>query len=263
MDRVLAEGCRYLAERRHGDRPRTWSTTEAEGSFRRADPGKVSDRARERGGGQLGTIGSGNHFLEVQRVERIFDRAAAEALGLCEGQLVILIHTGSRGLGHQVCTDYVRAMDEVMARHGIKLPDRELACAPFQSQEGQAYFGAMCAAANFAFANRQAITHAAREVFEPAFGRRGRPAPGLRRGAQHGQAGATTGTAADLCVHRKGATRAFGPAQPGDAGGLPRRRASRCSSPAAWARRPTCWWARTTALRASPSAAPATAPAGP
>jgi len=134
MDRVLAEGCRYLAEIGMAT-PEDVERTEAEGSFRRADPAKVSDKARERGRGQLGTIGSGNHFLEIQRVERLFDPAAADALGLYKGQIVILVHTGSRGLGHQVCTDYVRAMDEVMARHGIKLPDRELACAPFQSKE--------------------------------------------------------------------------------------------------------------------------------
>ena len=209
MDRVLADGCRYLAEIGMAS-PEDLERTEAEGSFRRADPAKVSDRARERGKGQLGTIGSGNHFLEIQRVERIFDPAAAEALGLYKGQIVILIHTGSRGLGHQVCTDYVRAMDEVMARHGIKLPDRELACAPFQSKEGQAYFGAMCAAANFAFANRQAITHAAREVFEKTFGEEGGlrlvydVAHNMAKLEDHGDNG-------QIVVHRKGATRAFGP----------------------------------------------------
>ena len=215
MDRVLGEGCRYLAEIGMAS-PEDLERTEAEGSFRRADPGKVSDRARERGKGQLGTIGSGNHFLEIQRVERIFDPAAAEALGLYKGQIVILIHTGSRGLGHQVCTDYVRAMDEVMARHGIKLPDRELACAPFQSREGQAYFGAMCAAANFAFANRQAITHAAREVFGKTFGDEG----GLRLvyDVAHNMAKLESrsdgGPEGPIVVHRKGATRAFGPSNP-------------------------------------------------
>jgi tRNA-splicing ligase RtcB len=212
MDRILGEGCRYLAEIGMAS-PADLERTEAEGALRRADPGKVSERARERGKGQLGTIGSGNHFLEVQRVERVLDPAAAEALGLYKGQIVILIHTGSRGLGHQVCTDYVRAMDEVMARHGIELPDRELACAPFQSPEGQAYFGAMCAAANFAFANRQAITHATREVFEKTFGEEG----GLRLvyDVAHNMAKLEDdGDGGQIVVHRKGATRAFGPANP-------------------------------------------------
>ena len=212
MNRVLGEGCRYLAEIGMAT-AEDLERTEAEGSFQRADPGKVSDKARERGRGQLGTIGSGNHFLEVQRVERVFDPEAAEALGLYKGQIVILIHTGSRGLGHQVCTDYVRAMDEVMARHGIKLPDRELACAPFHSKEGQAYFGAMCAAANYAFANRQAITHATREVFQETFGEEGGlrlvydVAHNMAKLEDHGDGGR-------MVVHRKGATRAFGPANP-------------------------------------------------
>lgn len=212
MNRVLGEGCRYLAEIGMAT-AEDLERTEAEGSFQRADPGKVSDKARERGRGQLGTIGSGNHFLEIQRVEKVFDEAAAEALGLYKGQIVILIHTGSRGLGHQVCTDYVRAMDEVMARHGIKLPDRELACAPFQSKEGQAYFGAMCAAANFAFANRQAITHATREVFKETFGDEGGlrlvydVAHNMAKLEDHGKGG-------QIVVHRKGATRAFGPTNP-------------------------------------------------
>lgn len=215
MGRILGEGCRYLAEIGMA-LPEDVERTEAEGSLRRADPSKVSEKARERGKGQLGTIGSGNHFLEVQRVERIFDPAAGEALGLYKGQIVILIHTGSRGLGHQVCTDYVRAMDEVMARHGIKLPDRELACAPFHSKEGQAYFGAMCAAANFAFANRQAITHAAREVFERAFGDEGvlrlvyDVAHNMAKLEEHSDGG----TDGQIVVHRKGATRAFGPSNP-------------------------------------------------
>jgi tRNA-splicing ligase RtcB len=212
VDRILAEGCRYLAEIGMAS-SEDLDRTEANGSLRRADPAKVSDKARERGGGQLGTIGSGNHFVEVQRVERIFDREAALALGLREGQLVILIHTGSRGLGHQVCTDWVRSMDSVMARHGIKLPDRELACAPFHSKEGQAYFGAMCAAANFAFANRQAITHSARQVFERALGEKG----GLRLvyDVAHNMAKLEEhGDGQQVVVHRKGATRAFGPANP-------------------------------------------------
>jgi tRNA-splicing ligase RtcB (3'-phosphate/5'-hydroxy nucleic acid ligase) len=212
LDRILGEGCRYLLEIGLA-LPEDVETTEAHGSLRRADPSKVSDKARERGRGQLGTIGSGNHFVEVQKVERILDRAAAAALGLREGQLTVLVHTGSRGLGHQVCTDYVRSMDVVMARHGIELPDRELACAPFHSKEGQAYFGAMCAAANFAFSNRQAITHAARQVFERALGEEGKlrlvydVAHNMAKLEEHGDG-------RQIVVHRKGATRAFGPSNP-------------------------------------------------
>ncbi|HEX7181496.1 MAG TPA: RtcB family protein [Thermoanaerobaculia bacterium] len=211
LDRVLAEGCRYLLEEGLAE-PEDLEHTEGGGNLPGANPDKISARARERGRGQLGTIGSGNHFVEVQRVERVFDEKATRALGLWEGQLTILIHTGSRGFGHQVCTDYVRAMDAVMARHGIKLPDRELACAPFSSPEGKAYFAAMCAAANYAFANRQAITHAARRVFQRALGDSGRlrlvydVAHNMAKLEQHGKR--------KLVVHRKGATRAFGPTHP-------------------------------------------------
>lgn len=211
MDRVLAEGCRYLLERGLA-LPEDLEHTEAGGNLTEANPDKVSSRARERGKGQLGTIGSGNHFVEVQRVDRVFDEKAARALGIFEGQLTILVHTGSRGLGHQVCTDYVRAMDAVMARHGIKLPDRELACAPFSSPEGKAYFGAMCAAANFAFSNRQAITHAARRVFERALGDQGRLR--LVYDVAHNMAKLEDHGKRKLVVHRKGATRAFGPSHP-------------------------------------------------
>ena len=211
LDRVLAEGCSFLAEVGLA-LPEDLETIEARGSLPAADPAGVSERAKQRGGGQLGSIGSGNHFVEVQRVEKLFDLDAAEALGLRAGQVVILVHTGSRGLGHQVCTDWVRSMDAVMARHGIQLPDRELACAPFESPEGRKYFGAMCAAANFAFSNRQAITYAAREVFGRALGDRGRlrviydVAHNMAKLERHGEE--------DLVVHRKGATRAFGPSHP-------------------------------------------------
>lgn len=211
LDRVLAEGCSYLVERGLA-LPEDLATIEAGGALPAADPRAVSERAKQRGGGQLGSIGSGNHFVEVQRVEKVFDLRAAEALRLRANQVVILIHTGSRGMGHQVCTDYVRAMDAVMARHGIQLPDRELACAPFQSPEGQKYFSAMCAAANFAFSNRQAITYAVREVFRRALGDRGHlrvvydVAHNMAKLERHGEQ--------DLVVHRKGATRAFGPAHP-------------------------------------------------
>jgi tRNA-splicing ligase RtcB len=208
LDRVLAEGCRYLVELGLA-LPEDLEHTESGGCLASADPSKVSARAHERGRGQLGTIGSGNHFVEVQTVERVFGAAAATALGLRVGQLTVLIHTGSRGLGHQVCTDYVRLLDTLMPRYGIVLPDRELACAPFSSPEGQDYFGAMCAAANFAFCNRQAITHAVREVFHRALGDRGRLR--LVYDVAHNMAKLEEHAGERLVVHRKGATRAFGP----------------------------------------------------
>ncbi len=211
VDRVLNEGSQFLVERGLA-LPEDLAATEAGGRLAPADAGWVSARAKQRGHNQLGTMGSGNHFLEVQVVDHVFDHAAAEAYGLRPGQLTVLIHTGSRGLGHQVCTDYVRQMDQVMAQYDIRLPDRQLACAPLGSPEGHAYFGAMCAAANFAWANRQAITASARRVFERVFGKRGRlrvvydVAHNIAKLEQHG------GT--EVCVHRKGATRAFGPSNP-------------------------------------------------
>ena len=210
LDRVLAEGCRYLVERDLA-LAEDLEVIEASGCLAGADPWAVSARAKARGHDQLGTIGSGNHFVEVQVVDELCDAVAARALGLAEGQVTVLIHTGSRGLGHQVCTDYVRLMDEVMPGYGITLPDRELACAPFESPEGRRYFGAMCAAANFAWSNRQVITQRVRETFQRFFGDDGTlrivydVAHNMAKVEEHG--------GEQLCVHRKGATRAFGPAQ--------------------------------------------------
>lgn len=211
LDRVLREGCPYLLERGLA-LPEDIAVTEASGALAGADPAQVSDKAKRRGHDQLGTIGSGNHFVEVQVVDEVFDAAAAAAYGLARGRITVLIHTGSRGLGHQVCTDYVGRMDRVMADYGIHLPDRQLACAPLASAEGQAYFAAMCAAANFAWSNRQAITHNVRRAFTRAFGDPGRlrlvydVAHNIAKLERHGEE--------TLCVHRKGATRAFGPAHP-------------------------------------------------
>lgn len=209
LERVLAHGCRALVEQGLVT-SEDLDATEANGCLTRADVAAVSLRARARGRDQLGTIGSGNHFVEVQAVDRIEDAAAARAMGLRAGRIAVLIHTGSRGLGHQVCTDYVRLMDQAMPRYGITLPDRQLACAPFRSPEGQQYFGAMCAAANFAWANRQVITHRVREVFGRLFG------GGLRLvyDVAHNMAKLEEHAGALLVVHRKGATRAFGPAHP-------------------------------------------------
>jgi tRNA-splicing ligase RtcB len=206
LDRVLADGCRYLLEREFATLD-DLEATEANGSLTRADPAAVSARAKARGRDQLGTLGSGNHFVEVETVEELLDPAAARVYGLEAGSVVVLIHTGSRGLGHQVCTDYVRLMDQVMPRYGITLPDRQLACAPFASPEGQRYFAAMCAAANFAWCNRQQITHVLRDVFRRFFG------AGLRLlyDVAHNIAKLEEHDGELVCVHRKGATRSFGP----------------------------------------------------
>jgi tRNA-splicing ligase RtcB len=211
LDRVLGEGSRFLVDRGLA-LPLDLETTEAGGGLGAADPASVSDRAKHRGRDQLGSIGSGNHFVEVQEVDEVFDETVARAFGLRTGQLTVLIHTGSRGLGHQVCTDYVRRMDVAMARHAIVLPDRQLACAPIRSPEGQAYFAAMGAAANFAWANRQAITATVRSVFTRALGAAG----GLRLvyDVAHNMAKLEEHGGELLCVHRKGATRAFGPKHP-------------------------------------------------
>jgi tRNA-splicing ligase RtcB len=211
LDHLLERGVRVLAERGLATDDDV-AHTEAHGALGAADPGAVSPRAKARGQDQVGTLGSGNHFVEVQAVERVFDPLLAGAYRLFDGQLVVLVHTGSRGLGHQVCTDYVRTMDQVMARHDIHLPDRQLACAPFRSPEGQRYFAAMCAAANFAWANRQGITHLVRQVFRRAFG----PTGELRLvyDVCHNIAKVEEYGGRRLVVHRKGATRAFGPGHP-------------------------------------------------
>ena len=214
LDQVLSHGCRYVV----GTLGLGWredlERIESTGSLSAADASKVSQRAKQRGHDQLGTLGGGNHFLEVQEVETIFDARAAEALGLFEGQLTILIHTGSRGLGHQVCTDFVRTMDSTLARYGIELPDRQLACAPLSSPEGQDYFAAMCAAANFAWCNRQVLTHRARAVAERVFAGVGDPKLEVVYDVAHNIAKLEEYGGRRLCVHRKGATRAFGPGNP-------------------------------------------------
>ncbi len=212
LDRVLVEGCAFVVRELGLGAPEDLPFIESGGRLAGADAAEVSERARRRGADQLGTLGGGNHFLEVQVVEAIFDPAAARALGLRAGQVTVLVHTGSRGLGHQVCTDWVRVMDRAMARYGIVVPDRQLACAPLSSPEGRGYFAAMCAAANFGWANRQAITHRVRQAFERFFGGRG----GLRLAydVAHNTAKIERFGERTLCVHRKGATRAFGPSHP-------------------------------------------------
>jgi len=205
LDAVLSDGPRALPSASPEDIERT----ESEGRLPGADPAAVSERAHLRGDGQLGTMGSGNHFVELQRVERIFDPEAATAFGLDEGQVTVLIHSGSRGLGHQVCTDYVKRMDVGLAGYGIQLPDRQLACAPASSPEGQAYLAAMAAAANFAWANRQVIADAVRAAIGAVLGKDA--AAGTRHvyDVAHNVAKVEEYGGRRVLVHRKGATRAF------------------------------------------------------
>jgi tRNA-splicing ligase RtcB len=217
LDAVLARGAAWAVESGHGG-AEDLARIESEGRLDGADPERVSVRARERGRRQLGTLGSGNHFLEVQVVDEIHDAGAAARLGLAVGQVTLMIHTGSRGLGHQVCTDYLELTGRALKRYGISVPDRQLACAPLGSDEARAYLGAMRAAANFAFANRQVLTHWARGIFRRVLGPVTRDldlalvydvAHNIAKLEDHVVDGATR----RLLVHRKGATRAF-PGQP-------------------------------------------------
>lgn len=219
IDAVLKGGARWAVEQGYGWRD-DLEVIEAGGALQMADPEAVSQQARHRGRGQIGTLGSGNHFLEVQVVDEVYDREAARAMGLEEpGQVVLFVHCGSRGLGHQVCTDYLRVAERSASQHGITLVDRQLACMPFQSDEGKRYFGAMSAAANFAWANRQMITHWVREAFSQVF----RQSPErlgmhLVYDVAHNIAKiepyVVDGEERQLVVHRKGATRAFPPGHP-------------------------------------------------
>ncbi len=184
---------------------------EAGGCLPSARAAAVSLRAKQRGADQLGTLGGGNHFLEIQRVQAVFDTNAARALGIRLDQITVLIHTGSRGLGHQVCTDYVERMGGALKRYGIELPDRQLACAPLSSPEGREYLEAMSAAATFAFANREVLTHRVRQVFA-ATTRDGRL--DVVYDVAHNIAKIEEHLGRRVCVHRKGATRAFGPNDP-------------------------------------------------
>ena len=209
LDHVLTEGAAALVERHGIGTEDDLERTESGGRLPGAEPAHVSERARTRGASQLGTMGAGNHFIEVEKVERILDPRAAEAFGLREGQLTTLIHSGSRGLGHQVCTDYVRRMDAARRRYGIVLPDRQLACAPLSSPEGEAYMAAMSCAANFAWANRQAMAHRVREAVAATIG--SEAAEGTRQvyDVAHNVAKLEAHGGRTVCVHRKGATRAF------------------------------------------------------
>jgi tRNA-splicing ligase RtcB len=210
LDAVLREGSGYLVSKREMGVDADLRRTESEGCLEAADPTKVSQRAKDRGRAQLGSIGAGNHFVEVEYVESLSDAATALAFGLAENQLTILIHTGSRGLGHQVCTDYVKLMDERLDAHGIVLPDRQLSCAPLSTEEGRDYLAAMACAANFAWANRQRIAHIARGVANRILGIALEDVR-MVYDVAHNSAKLEDHGGRPLCVHRKGATRSFGP----------------------------------------------------
>jgi len=218
MDQVLERGAAWAVSRGYGTQEDLEHAEEL-GTMRGADAAAVSDRAKTRAKDELGTLGSGNHFLEIDVVDRVFDPAVAQRFGLAEGSVVVWIHSGSRALGHQVCTDYVRELQAAGQRYGIELPDRELACAPFDSPEGKRYFAAMAAAANYAWANRQMMTHLARQAFERVLAGQVRDwhltllydvAHNIAKVEEH----TVDGERVKLCVHRKGATRAFGPGHP-------------------------------------------------
>jgi tRNA-splicing ligase RtcB len=216
--KVLQKGARWAVEHGFGTEE-DLRHIEENGTLSGADPEFVSDRALERGRAQLGTLGSGNHFLEVQRVEQISDEVAAHALGLFPGQVTVTIHTGSRGFGHQVCDDYIRVMLNASRKYGIELPDRQLCCAPLTSPEAKQYLAAMACAANFAFANRQIITAWVRESFEQVLGvGSGDLRLSVVYDVCHNIAKWEThrvkGVERRLCIHRKGATRAFPPGHP-------------------------------------------------
>ncbi|MHC4698561.1 MAG: RtcB family protein, partial [Planctomycetota bacterium] len=218
LRRLMSEGARYAVNQGYG-----WDSdidnTETQGCITDARPDFLSERALERGFNQCGTLGSGNHFLEVQVVEHIDDPQAAQAMGLEVGNIAVMIHSGSRGLGYQVCEDALKKLRDAPRKYGIDLPDKQLVCAPVESPEGKHYLGAMRAAANFAWCNRQIMTHLARQVFEEIF-----EAPAEQLGMSliydvaHNIAKIEThevkGVKTTLCIHRKGATRAFPPGHP-------------------------------------------------
>lgn len=213
LEEILIGGAGPLVEKGYGE-PEDLENIESGGRFPGADPRRVSERAYQRGVSQLGTLGSGNHFLEVQYVDEIYDEEAARAFKLSPGKVTVLIHSGSRGLGHQVCQDYVERFIEAATKYGVELVDRQLAAAPIESNEGEAYLRAMSAAANFAFANRQLISHFTRRAFETAgFDPSKHPLLVLYDLA-HNNAKFEEHHGREVLVHRKGATRAFGPENP-------------------------------------------------
>jgi len=215
LDEVMEKGARWAVRRGYGTEA-DLERTEENGCLPGADAAKVSARARDRGKDQVGTLGAGNHFIEVDRVERVVDETIARRIGLCPGQVVVQIHCGSRGLGHQVCTDYVNLFQKAVRKYHFELPDRELVCAPLSSPEGRDYLAAMTSAANYAFANRQVLAFHIRRSFEQVLAGKVKNF-GLYQiyDIAHNMAKIEThvvdGRRRELCVHRKGATRAYGP----------------------------------------------------
>jgi tRNA-splicing ligase RtcB len=212
VDKILNQGTHILLKQGYGEKEDV-ENCEATGRLVWADSAAVSEQAKNRGRDQVGTLGSGNHFLEIQKVEEIFDHQAAKAFGLFKDQIVLMVHSGSRGLGHQICTDYLRKMISAMQRYKIRVPDREFACVPFNSPEGQQYFAAMAAAANYAWANRYMIAYYSRKAWQKVLGREGRlkalydVAHNIIKKEKYNIDGKET----EVIVHRKGATRAFPP----------------------------------------------------
>jgi tRNA-splicing ligase RtcB len=216
--KLLLKGARWAVERGYGIAS-DLERIESGGYIEGANPDVISQKAYERGRSQQGTLGSGNHFLEIQHVDEIYDKKAADEMGLFHGQITIMIHTGSRGFGHQVCTDFLEVMEKAVVKYRIDLPDKELACAPFNSPEARDYIAAMRAAANYAWANRQCITHWSREAFQRVFMASPRDlgmsliydvAHNIAKIEEH----TVRGKKMKLIVHRKGATRAFPPGHP-------------------------------------------------
>jgi len=218
LRQVLEQGARWALKRGLASEA-DLERTEGEGCLSGAHADCVSERALERGRDQVGTLGAGNHFIEIDAVAEVFDTRAADRMGLAPDGVVVQIHCGSRGLGHQVCSDYVKRFQKAIHTHGLRLPDRELVCAPLSSPEGREYLAAMTAAANYAFANRQVLTHGIRRSFEQALaGKVSRHSVFQVYDVAHNMARIEThridGHPRKLCVHRKGATRAFGPGAP-------------------------------------------------
>jgi len=218
LKKLVVEGARWAVRKGFGVE-KDLECCEENGAIEGADPDSVSERAYQRGKQQAGTLGSGNHFLEVQVIDDIFDKEVAEELGLFIGQITVMIHSGSRGFGYQVCDDYVRVMVRCLSKYGINVPDRQLACAPIDSSEAKNYIGAMKAAANYAWCNRQVLMHLARESFQKVFSKSWQSlgmhliydvAHNIAKFEEH----TIDGERRLLCIHRKGATRAFGPENP-------------------------------------------------
>ncbi len=213
IDRVLEGGARRLVEQGYGEKE-DLENCESNGRFPQADVDNVSEHAKNRGRNQLGTLGSGNHFLEIQKIGEIFDEEIAKTFGLFRDQVVIMIHTGSRGLGHQIATDYIKIMMQAMQKYDIRLPDQELAACPINSREGKKYFSAMACGANYAWANRQMIAHYVRKAWKSILGEKASPLSALYDVAHNIakiEKHKVGGKKIEVCLHRKGATRAFPP----------------------------------------------------